>query len=42
MAENISQPVSADDLLKLGFEDDSLLMEDNSLCTLCSWTSSQD
>jgi len=40
--ENISQPVTADDLLGLGFEDDSVLMEDNSLCSLCSWTSSQN
>ena len=32
--------VDANDLLTMGFEDDALLMEDNSLCTLCSWTQS--
>lgn len=34
--------VDANDLLTLGFEDDALLMEDNSLCTLCSWTMSEN
>lgn len=33
--------VDANDLLTMGFEDDALLMEDNSLCSVCSWTCSE-
>ncbi|MGH3757452.1 hypothetical protein [Actinophytocola sp.] len=33
-----SQPMSAADLLKLGYENDALLLEDMSLCSNCSWT----
>jgi len=41
MSENTSAAVlTAADLLKLGFEDDQLLLEDVSLCTLCTNTCS--
>jgi hypothetical protein len=30
--------LTAADLLKLGFEEDPLLLEDMSLCTVCSYT----
>lgn len=35
---NVSGPLSADDLLRLGLTDDPLLLEDPSLCTVCSVT----
>jgi len=42
MSENMSpaEPVvfTAADLLKLGFEDDPLLLEDVSLCSVCTYT----
>jgi hypothetical protein len=31
-------PLNAEDLLQLGYVDDPLLLEDVSLCTLCSVT----
>jgi hypothetical protein len=34
----LTEPLNAADLLQLGFEDDPLLLEDPSLCTLCSFT----
>ena len=36
------ESLTADDLLKLGYEDDAFLLEDPSLCTLCSLTPSED
>jgi hypothetical protein len=33
-------PMTAEDLIKLGYEADTLEGEDLSLCTVCSWTSS--
>lgn len=36
------EPLTADDLLKLGYEDDAFMLEDPSLCTVCSWTSSNN
>ena len=42
MSENMAPVVpavlTATDLLKLGFEEDPLLLEDVSLCTVCSHT----
>jgi len=34
------QTITAEDLMELGYGDDPFLLEDPSLCTLCSWTSS--
>lgn len=31
---------SSNDLLKLGYEEDELLLEDASLCSVCSYTCS--
>jgi len=36
--DNSAAVLTAADLLKLGFEDDQLLLEDMSLCTLCTST----
>jgi hypothetical protein len=36
--EQISKPISAADLLRMGNDDEALLMEDMSLCTVCSIT----
>lgn len=33
--------LTAEDLMELGYENDPFLLEDPSLCTVCSWTSSQ-
>jgi hypothetical protein len=35
---NQSEPLNAADLLQLGYVDDPLLLEDVSLCTVCSVT----
>ncbi|MEO3779505.1 hypothetical protein ABGB16_22220 [Micromonospora sp. B11E3] len=32
------EPLTAEDLLELGYGDDEFLLEDPSLCTLCTWT----
>jgi hypothetical protein len=37
-ANVVTEAMTAADLLKLGFDDDRLLLEDVSLCTLCSYT----
>jgi hypothetical protein len=34
--------ITSEDLLELGYENDQFLLEDPSLCSLCSWTSSVD
>lgn len=34
--------LTAEDLLKLGYEDDAFLLEDSSLCSVCSWTNSNN
>ncbi|WP_269844537.1 hypothetical protein [Actinokineospora bangkokensis] len=34
-----SEPMTAADLLALGYEDDSFQFEDPSLCVVCTWTS---
>jgi len=34
--------LTAEDLMELGYENDPFLLEDPSLCTVCSWTSSSD
>jgi len=36
------EALTAEDLLELGYGDDEFLLEDQSLCTVCSWTSSQN
>jgi hypothetical protein len=36
--EQIRKPIGAADLLRMGNQDDALLIEDMSLCTLCSHT----
>jgi hypothetical protein len=37
---DLPEPLNAADLLKLGYVDDPLLLEDMSLCTLCTETCS--
>ena len=37
-AIELPEVATAADLLKLGFEDDQLLLEDASLCTVCTST----
>lgn len=34
----MSEILNSNDLLKLGYADDDLLLEDASLCSLCSYT----
>lgn len=34
----LSEPLDATDLMQLGYGDDALLLEDVTLCTLCSHT----
>ena len=34
----MSEILGSRDLLKLGYAEDELLLEDTSLCTVCSWT----
>jgi hypothetical protein len=36
--EEMSEIFTSSDLLKLGYQDDELLLEDPSLCTVCSST----
>jgi len=36
------ETLTAEDLVQLGYEDDPFLLEDPSLCTLCSWTISEN
>lgn len=36
-----SVPLTADDLLRMGYVDDPLLLEDVSLCSVCSYTCAQ-
>jgi hypothetical protein len=35
------ESITSEDLMELGYENDEFLLEDPSLCSLCSWTSSQ-
>lgn len=38
---DLTEPLNAADLLRLGYVDDPLLLENLSLCTLCSHTCTQ-